>query len=61
MCVKCIIYHHAEVFDTEGRFVPEKFESLFSKFDGENKGGLSWEDLQRMILANMNIVDPVGW
>jgi hypothetical protein len=53
--------HHTEVYDTEGRFVPEKFESLFSKFDRENKGGLSWGDLQRMILANMNIVDPVGW
>eukprot|EP00775_Hariotina_reticulata_P012865 gene12865-12991_t len=51
----------SEVYDTEGRFVPEKFESLFSKFDRENKGGLSWEDLQRMLLANMNIVDPVGW
>lgn len=32
----------AEVFDTEGRFVPEKFEEIFSKYDKENKGGLSW-------------------
>jgi hypothetical protein len=32
-----------------------------SKYDRSNKGGLSWEDIQSMILANMNIVDPVGW
>lgn len=51
----------SEVYDTEGRFVPEKFEELFSKYDSNNKGGLSWEDLQNMILGNMNIMDPVGW
>ena len=51
----------AEVYDTEGRFVPEKFEEIFSKFDRTNKGGLSWDDIQAMILANMNIMDPVGW
>eukprot|EP00878_Enallax_costatus_P000393 GHUV01000479.1.p1 GENE.GHUV01000479.1~~GHUV01000479.1.p1 ORF type:complete len:246 (+),score=62.41 GHUV01000479.1:254-991(+) len=51
----------SEVYDTEGRFVPEKFEELFSKYDGKNKGGLDWNDIQNMILANMNIVDPVGW
>eukprot|EP00882_Tetradesmus_deserticola_P000354 GHRQ01000390.1.p1 GENE.GHRQ01000390.1~~GHRQ01000390.1.p1 ORF type:complete len:244 (+),score=101.33 GHRQ01000390.1:151-882(+) len=51
----------SEVYDTEGRFVPEKFEELFSKYDRTNKGGLSWEDIQAMILGNMNIVDPVGW
>jgi hypothetical protein len=32
-----------------------------SKYDKSNKGGLSWEDIQAMILGNMNIVDPVGW
>lgn len=51
----------SEVYDTEGRFVPEKFEELFSKYDKENKGGLSWENIQQMILGNMNIMDPAGW
>lgn len=34
------------MYDTEGRFVPEKFEEIFSKFDRSNKGGLSWDDIQ---------------
>eukprot|EP00877_Chromochloris_zofingiensis_P013611 jgi/Chrzof1/8503/Cz03g13150.t1 len=50
-----------EVYDTEGRFVPEKFEELFTKYDREAKGGLSWNDIQNLILGNMNIMDPVGW
>ncbi|PNH06475.1 putative peroxygenase 3 [Tetrabaena socialis] len=51
----------SEVFDTEGRFVPEKFEEIFSKFDRDNKGGLGWKDIQEMVYANMNINDPTGW
>lgn len=51
----------SEVYDTEGRFVPEKFEEIFSKFDRENKGGLSWRDIQEMVYANMNVNDFVGW
>lgn len=49
------------MYDTEGRFVPEKFEELFTKYDREAKGGLSWNDIQNLILGNMNIMDPVGW
>lgn len=51
----------SEVYDTEGRFVPEKFEELFTKYDRENKGGLSWTDIGKMVRGNMNIMDPVGW
>ncbi|KAG2492156.1 hypothetical protein HYH03_009647 [Edaphochlamys debaryana] len=51
----------SEVYDTEGRFVPEKFESIFSKFDKDNKGGLGWKDIQEMVYTNMNINDPNGW
>ncbi|KIZ07200.1 hypothetical protein MNEG_0751 [Monoraphidium neglectum] len=51
----------SEVYDTEGRYVPEKYEELFSKYDRDNKGGLNWNDIQEMIKGNMNIVDPVGW
>lgn len=51
----------SEVYDTEGRFVPEKFEEIFSKYDSQNKGGLSWNDIQEMVYGNMNVNDPVGW
>lgn len=51
----------SEVYDTEGRFVPQKFEEIFSKYDKGRKGGLSWRDIQEMVHANMNIVDPNGW
>lgn len=51
----------SEVFDTEGRFVPEKFEEIFSKFDKEGKGGLSFQDIGDMVHQNMNVMDPTGW
>lgn len=51
----------SEVYDTEGRFVPQKFEEIFSKYDRENKGGISWRDIQEMVYTNSNVNDPVGW
>ncbi|GIL80563.1 hypothetical protein Vretimale_16017 [Volvox reticuliferus] len=51
----------SEVYDNEGRFVPEKFEELFSKYDRDNKGGLGWKDMQELIKSHRNIFDPVGW
>jgi len=50
-----------ETYDTEGRFVPQKFEEIFSKYDKENKGGLSWNDIQDMVYGNMNVNDFAGW
>ncbi|PSC73727.1 caleosin CLO3-2 isoform B [Micractinium conductrix] len=51
----------SETYDTEGRFVPQKFEELFSKYDKGNKGGLSFQDVQDMVRGNRNIMDPTGW
>ncbi|CAG8840057.1 2711_t:CDS:2, partial [Racocetra persica] len=51
----------SETFDSEGRFVPEKFEEIFSKYDREFKGGLSFGDIQRLIYGNANACDPFGW
>jgi len=50
-----------ETYDTEGRFVPQKFEEIFSKFDKDKKGGLTWEEIQAMAAANRNISDYSGW
>lgn len=49
------------IYFTPGRFVPEKFEEIFSKYDKGNKGALSWYDINDMVRGNMNIVDPNGW
>ncbi|PSC73699.1 inactive purple acid phosphatase 27 [Micractinium conductrix] len=51
----------SETYDTEGRFVPQKFEEIFSKYDRGRKGGLSQSDIQDMIQGNRNIWDFTGW
>ena len=43
------------------RFLPTKFEELFTKFDKEQKGGLNWEGLNVMVHAMANASDPFGW
>jgi len=50
----------SETFDTEGRFVPEKYEEIFSKYDKGNKGGLDIYDLGRMLRYNTNANDIFG-
>ncbi|GFH11496.1 caleosin domain containing [Haematococcus lacustris] len=49
------------VYDTEGRFVPQKFEEIFSKYDKGNKGGLDLSDIRRMISGNSLMGDFAGW
>ena len=39
----------------------EKFEELFTKYDKDNKGGLSFYELIEMGRSNRKIMDPVGW
>ncbi|KAK1763165.1 Caleosin related protein-domain-containing protein [Phialemonium atrogriseum] len=49
------------VYDTEGRFVPQKFEDLFSKWDKEGGGSLTFMELFSMIHGNRLVADPFGW
>jgi hypothetical protein len=42
------------------RFVPEKFEEIFSKYDHGNKGGLNLKDIHSLIKGNANIMDFFG-
>ncbi|CAG8497664.1 8124_t:CDS:2 [Funneliformis caledonium] len=51
----------SEVLDTEGRYIPEKFEEIFSKYDRNNKGGLNFSDIAHMIYVNANVFDFFGW
>lgn len=49
------------VYDPEGRFIPAKFEEIFTKFDKNGKGGLSFKEGLHMIHANRQAADPIGW
>jgi peroxygenase len=51
----------SNTYDEEGRFVPEKFEEMFSKFDQDNKGGLYFNELMEMLAEKRNVLDPFGW
>ncbi|KAJ3214366.1 hypothetical protein HDU67_001754 [Dinochytrium kinnereticum] len=46
---------------TEGRFVPEKFEEIFSKFDKDGKNALTLPELWKLTEALRNANDPYGW
>ncbi|KAJ3311401.1 hypothetical protein HDU93_005127, partial [Gonapodya sp. JEL0774] len=50
-----------EVYDTEGRFVPQKFEEIFSKYATTDPSGLYPKDLWRMVRGQRNVGDFVGW
>ncbi|GAA5983354.1 hypothetical protein JCM11641_006043 [Rhodosporidiobolus odoratus] len=49
------------VYDSEGRFIPAKFEEIFTKFDKNGKGGLTFKEGLHMIHANRQACDPIGW
>ncbi|KAH6644392.1 Caleosin related protein-domain-containing protein [Boeremia exigua] len=58
----------SDVFDQQGRFRPQAFEDVFAKYGdagggGEGKGeeGLSLRALARMIWAQRNVGDVIGW
>jgi len=51
----------SESYDTEGRFVPEKFEEIFSKFDTKDKHGLTLKELFSLMYHQRNIFDFFGW
>ncbi|KAL2268069.1 hypothetical protein VTJ83DRAFT_2915 [Remersonia thermophila] len=48
-------------YDLEGRFVPQKFEDMFSKWDKDDTGSLSARELWDMLAGHRLAVDPFGW
>ncbi|XP_073009932.1 probable peroxygenase 5 [Typha latifolia] len=49
------------VYDTEGRFVPEKFEEIFKKHAHTNPNGLTSKELEEMLKANRTPKDYSSW
>ncbi|PSR88128.1 Peroxygenase [Actinidia chinensis var. chinensis] len=49
------------VYDTEGRFVPSKFEEIFSKHARKNANALTSDELSGMLKANRVPKDFGGW
>nr|ACJ70083.1 caleosin [Cycas revoluta] len=52
----------SEVYDTEGRFVPSKFEEIFTKYARVRPDRLTFSEiLLALTEANRNANDPFGW
>jgi hypothetical protein len=47
-------------FDAEGRFVPQAFEDMFSKYDRDHDGALTFRELFDMMHGNRCAADPFG-
>ncbi|KAG0618697.1 hypothetical protein M758_4G085800 [Ceratodon purpureus] len=50
-----------EVYDTEGRFLPSKFEEIFNKYATKRPDAMTYEEIIRMTNALRNVNDPYGW
>ncbi|XP_068659095.1 probable peroxygenase 4 [Aristolochia californica] len=49
------------VYDTEGRFVPEKFEEIFTKHAQTTPNALTSDELSAMLKANRQAKNFKGW
>lgn len=47
-------------YDTEGRFMPQRFEDMFAKY-GEGRDYLAIWDVLDLLKGQRCIMDPVGW
>ncbi|KAF2252106.1 Caleosin-domain-containing protein [Trematosphaeria pertusa] len=47
-------------YDTEGRFVPQKFEDIFEKY-AEGRDYLTIWDVSNVMKGQRCIADPIGW
>uniref|UniRef100_A0A7N0TGQ7 Uncharacterized protein n=1 Tax=Kalanchoe fedtschenkoi TaxID=63787 RepID=A0A7N0TGQ7_KALFE len=51
----------SDVYDNEGRFVPEKFEEIFTKHAHTNPNALTGAELDELLKANREPNDFKGW
>ncbi|KEY69579.1 hypothetical protein S7711_06208 [Stachybotrys chartarum IBT 7711] len=47
-------------YDTEGRFVPQKFEDMFAKY-ADGKDSMTIWDVWNLLKGQRLIADPIGW
>jgi peroxygenase len=47
-------------YDTEGRFIPQKFEDIFSKYSDGRDYITIW-DMLKLMKGQRCIADPIGW
>eukprot|EP00253_Pinus_taeda_P013926 PITA_13926 len=52
---------NSETYDTEGRFAPEKFDAIFSKYATKHPNKLNFMEIQCMLKANRNANYFLGW
>jgi peroxygenase len=48
-------------YDTEGRFVPQKFEDIFAKYAGGDKKGITLREIFNYMKGQRLVFDPFGW
>lgn len=48
-------------FDSQGRFVPSKFEEIFSKYAQTDPNGLTLDELKKMLKTNREPKDYGAW
>ncbi|KAJ5981496.1 hypothetical protein N7522_013917 [Penicillium canescens] len=48
-------------YDPEGRFIPQLFENLFSKWDKDGDGALTLRELFQLMHGHRCVADPFGW
>ncbi|KQK22974.1 hypothetical protein BRADI_1g70400v3 [Brachypodium distachyon] len=47
--------------DAKGRFVPQKFEEIFTSFAKIRQDALTFPEIQAMLVAHRDILDPASW
>lgn len=47
-------------YDTEGRFVPQKFEDIFAKYS-DDKQSLTFGEMLNYLKGQRLVLDPFGW
>lgn len=50
-----------QVYNPEGEINHESADRILKKYDPQGRGGLYWEDIQRMVADNRNVNDVFGW